>query len=135
MPSLVPRVPIDLDRRRYLHFNNWARCQAEREISTFWGKDISIYDVLTRMPIRANDLAIIVWQALIADDPSLSLADTMDAMDYATLPDIMDAVLKAWNISTPADAAPADANGTTDPFGLQTTASTGSSSGPTAVLS
>ena len=109
--SIVPDIHIDLDRPRTLRFTNWARCQAEREISSLWHKEISIYEVLTRVPIRAYDLSIIFWQCLCHEDPSLSLRDAIDLMDYAPLTAIMDAVLAAWNIATPADTAASEAEG------------------------
>jgi hypothetical protein len=137
--SIIPSVPLELDKRRYLRFSNWARCQAERAICDFWQDDrLSVYEVLTRNPIRANDIAIIFWEALKEgeEDPSITLREAMNLMDYAPLADLLDAVLKSWNIATPQETPPADSTGAPDPFDRATTsASTGQPSGPTAALS
>jgi len=133
MPSIIPSIPIDLDRRRHLRLTNWAKCQAERAICDYWGKELSLYDALMRSPMRANDLAIMFWQALTHEDPGLTLHEATDLMDYARPEAILEAVVQAWNISTPQDAAaPAGTNGA-DPFASAASASTGLHSGATAV--
>jgi hypothetical protein len=135
MPSIIPSIPIDLDRRRYLRLTNWAKCQAERALCDYWGKEMSLYDALMRQPMRANDLAIMFWQALLADDPSLTLHEAVDLMDYATPDVVMDAVVKAWNTSTPAETTAGQETNGADPFGSASGVSTGLSSGAIAAQS
>jgi hypothetical protein len=135
MPSIIPSIPIDLDRRRYLRLTNWAKCQAERALCDYWGKEMSLYDALIRSPMRANDLAIMFWQALLEDDPSLTLHEATNLMDYATTEVVMNAVVQAWNISTPADTPAEQGSHGADPFGSASGVSTGLPSGAIAAQS
>lgn len=135
MPSIVPLIPIDLDRRRHLRLNNAAIFQAEIELSKLWGKKVSLFQTLgTSETLGFNDLSVVLWQALVHEDPRLTLAQTQEVMDLGKLPQIIEAILAAWNAAT-APAVPETApngEGTADPFpaGLP-----GTSSGATAVLS
>jgi hypothetical protein len=135
MPSIIPLIPIDLDHRRHLRLNNAAIFQAEIELSKLWGRKISLFQTLGNSEtLGFNDLSVVLWQALVHEDPRLTLAQTQDVMDLGKLPQIIDAILQAWNAAT-APAVPETApngEGPTDPFpaGLS-----GMPSGATVVLS
>ena len=128
-PSIVPLVPLDLDKRRYLRLDINALCQAELDLSAFWQKDMSVYDALLHTPVRLNDLAILVLHGLRHADPTLSLPEVKGMLNHSTVPVILQAVTDAWTKATqpaePADGDPAPA----DP---PSTVSTGASSGLTA---
>ena len=129
-PSVVPLVPLMLDKQRYLRLDINALCQAELDLAAFWQKDMSVYDALLQNPIRLNDLAILVLHGLRHADPTLSLPEVKGMLNHSTVPTILQAVTDAWTKATAAadpvegDIAPADPPGT---------ASTGGSSGRTVV--
>jgi hypothetical protein len=135
MPSLVPLIPITLDRPRQLRLDNRAIFQAERELSRLWEKRCSLFNVLAN-DLGLNDLSVILWQALLHEDPRLTLADVQnELMDMAKLPEIIDAVLQAWNAATTPAITGASANGEvgeTDPL---PTGSPGTTFGPMPALS
>ena len=119
MPSIVPLIPITLDRRRVLRLNNAAIFQAEIELSKLWGKRCSLFNVLAN-DLGLNDLSVILWQALLYEDPRLTLDDVQnELMDMAKLPDIIEAVLAAWNAATAPAVPDSSVNGEateTDPL-------------------
>ena len=135
MPSIIPSIPITLDRPRFLRLTNWARCRAERELCTYWQRDLSLYDALTHTPMRANDFCILVWAALLEDDPNLTVREAMNLMDLVPQPVLMEALIQAWNIATPADEHPAPPVENGAPFGSEHTVSIGQPSGATAAPS
>ena len=100
MPSVVPLIPITLDRPRHVRLGNPAIFQAELELSKLWGKRCSLFNVLAN-DLGLNDLSIILWQGLLHEDPRLTLAYVQEhVMDMAKLTDIIEAVLQAWNAAT-----------------------------------
>ena len=135
MPSIVPLIPITLDRRRVLRLNNAAIFQAEIELSKLWGKRSSLFNVLAN-DLGLNDLSVILWQALLYEDHRLTLEDVQnELMDMAKLPDIIEAVLSAWNAATAPAVPDSSTNGEvteTDPLPSR---SSGTPSGLTPVLS
>jgi hypothetical protein len=135
MPSIVPLIPITLDRPRHLRLGNPAIFQAEIELSKLWGKRCSIFTTLGP-DVGVNDLSVILWQALLHEDPRLTLAYVQEhVMDLAKLPEIIDAVLQAWNAATAPAVPEASVNGEASRMDPLPDGSTGSPSGLSAVLS
>jgi hypothetical protein len=128
--SIVPLVPIDLDRRRYLRLDIAALCQAERDLSDFWGKKTSVYSVLLDMPMGINDLSIIVLHGLRHDDPTLSLPEVKGMLNHSTISTVIQAVTDAWTKAT--QSAEPSAEGESSPTDPPPPSSTGASSGLTA---
>ena len=124
--SIVPLVPINLDKPRALRLDIAALCNAERDLSDFWGKKTSVYACLLEVPISVNDLSIIVLHGLRHEDPTLSLPEVKGMLNHSTIPVVFQAVTDAWTKATQA-AEPRAAEGeSVDPL---STPSTGDSSG------
>jgi hypothetical protein len=127
---IVPLIPVDLDRRRYLRLDVAALCLAERDLSDFWGKKTSVYAVLLDMPMGINDLSIIVMHGLRHDDPTLSLPEVKGMLNHSTISTVIQAVTDAWTKATPS-AEPSE-EGESLPMDPPPALSTGVNSGLTA---
>ena len=84
--SVVPLVPLNLDKPRHLRLDIAALCQAERDLSDFWGKKTSVYACLLEVPISVNDLSIIVLHGLRHEDPTLLLPEVKGMLNHSTIP-------------------------------------------------
>lgn len=101
MPSVVPGIPLMLDRERHLRLDNAAMLLAERELSRLWDRKISLFSVLASADgLGLNDLSVLLFAALLHEDPSLTLLKTQDLMDMQRLPEMINAILAAWNAAT-----------------------------------
>lgn len=147
MPPLVPLIPVELDRPRHLLFSRRAVKQIEIALSRAWGKEQTFYsamrDLATMLTIgdpaylSFTTLSIVLWQGLVDEDPTLTLAQTEDAipyMDLSALVQLAGKVLEAWQAVSPpqppvADEVPADA----DPLAVSTGGAFGPSSAPSLV--
>ena len=75
MPSLVPSVPLVLDRERHLRLDNAALFRAERELSKLWSRKVSVLQTLIDPEtLGLNDLSILLWCGLLHEDADLSLS-------------------------------------------------------------
>jgi hypothetical protein len=128
MDSVVPLIPITLDKERHLRFDARAMAGAEYALSEFWGKSMSIYAALTEIPLRINDIAIMLYYALRHEDPRLTPDAVWALMDQAPIADIMGALTDAWTWASRA-ANPVTGDPEADP---PLSASTGRGSGPMA---
>ena len=86
---------------------------AERELSRLWDRKISLFSVLASADgLGLNDLSVLLFAALLHEDPSLTLLKTQDMMDMQRLPEMIQAILEAWNRATmpaqPQTEAPSD---------------------------
>ena len=126
--SVVPLVPIILDKPRALRLDIAALCNAERDLSDFWGKKTSVYACLLEVPISVNDLSIIVLHGLRHEDPTLSLPEVKGMLNNSTIPVIFQAVTDAWTKAT--QAAEPSAEGATAALDPQHSPSTGEHFGP-----
>lgn len=124
MPSIVPTVPLILDRARSLRFDRRAVFTAERELSRLWQTPRTFYSAMLSVigavsdgqieRLNLNDIAILLWQGLLYDDPMLTLEQVQDLLptfDMGAMVPICAALLQAWNIAAqpatpPQDAAP-----------------------------
>src|SRR5678815_1148881 len=94
--SIVPLVPLMLDKQRHLRLDIAALCNAERDLSEFWDKKTSVYAVLLDVPIGINDLSILVLHGLRHEDPTLSLPEVRGMLNHTTIPVVFQAVTDAW---------------------------------------
>lgn len=101
MPNLTAPVPLMLDRERWLRFDNRALFTVERELCRLWGRQVSLLTLFANLDaLTLNDVAVLLWQGLRQEDPTLTLEQTQDLMDFDKLPAILAAVLDAWNATT-----------------------------------
>jgi len=128
MDSIVPLVPIKLDRLRHLRLDISAMCQAEMDMGALWGKEMSIYGALLENPIRLNNLCIIVLHGLRHADPTLSLPEVKGMLNHANIADVIGAVTEAWTKAN--QLAEPDREGDATPADPPGTVSTGADSGP-----
>jgi hypothetical protein len=129
--SIVPLIPIMLDKPRHLRLDIAALCNAERDLSELWGKKTSVYAVLLDVPMGINDLSILVLHGLRHEDPTLSLPEVRGMLNHASIPAVFQAVTDAWTKATrAAEPGAAEEGAPADPW---PTSSTGASSGPTPV--
>jgi hypothetical protein len=128
MESVVPGVPITLDRVRHLRLDIQALIRAERDMSDLWGKKTSVYGVLLDVPIGINDLCILVHRGLQWEDPTLNFPQVQELLNRATMTTIFQAVTDAWTKAT--RAAESSATEEVAPADPWPTLSTGGSSGP-----
>lgn len=131
--SLVPPVPIDLDRRRHVKLGKRAIFRAEKALCQFWEKRLNILTVLFSADgLTMNDVAILLWQGLLHEDPSLTLEQVQSFITLENLTRIVEAIYQAWNdASKPVDGV-AEVHDDDRPLA---TVSPGIGSGLTPVLS
>jgi len=127
MDSIVPLVPIALDKMRYLRLDIAAMCNAEMDMGALWGKEMSIYGALLENPIRLNNLCIIVLHGLRHADPTLSLPEVKGMLNHANIADVIGAVTEAWTKANRVVEPATEGDAASDP---PRTVSTGVSSGP-----
>ena len=126
--SIVPLVPLLLDKPRHLRLDIAALCNAERDLCEFWGKDLSVYAALLKSPPSLNDMSILVLHGLRHEDPTLSLPEVRGMLNHSTIGEIFQAITDAWTKATQAAEPGAAEVGPADPL---STSSTGASSGLT----
>lgn len=95
MEGVAQVISLMLDKERHLKFTYPAMALAERELSRVWGRKINLLTVLAD-GIGLNDLHVLLWAALLHEDPSMTLLRTQDVMDPARLAEMMQAVTEAW---------------------------------------
>jgi hypothetical protein len=101
MPSVVEPVALMLDRQRFLRLDTAGMLFAERELSRLWERKISLFSLLASPDgLGLNDLSVLLFAALVYDDPSLTLLRVQDMMDMTRLGEMITAVLEAWNRAT-----------------------------------
>src|SRR6476660_118145 len=102
MPSVIPLIPITLDKPRHLRMTNRAIFQSEIELTKLWNRKVNILSVLVNadQTLTLNDIAIFLWQALLYEDPTLTLPEVQDMIDVTKLDVIVTAILQAWNVAT-----------------------------------
>jgi hypothetical protein len=130
MAELIDPIPIVLDKPRHLYYDKRAVKQAERALEREWGPNCTFYSVLsdlTQLALTGNPgflsfskLAIVLWQGLVHDDPTLTLAQVEDAlpvMDIVALAGYAGNVLAAWMQMSPSVVAGTEAANDRDPLG------------------
>jgi len=142
IPRIIEPVPVTLDRERHLLFDRRAVRQSELALSRHWGKERTFFSAMVRLAqnladgdvaaLSVTDISVLVWQGLLAEDPSLTYAEVEEALPYMTPGDLVPfaiALMQAWQAaSPPAPSDPTPQGGGTDPDPLA--ASTGTPVGP-----
>jgi len=110
MPRHTPLIPIELDHPRHIRLDMQAIFQAERAMCLLWQKPVNILALFSET-LTLNDMAILLHQGLLHEDPTLTLSDVQDLMTFDKLSAIMTAIFDAWNAAT--QSATADEGGDT----------------------
>ena len=99
--SPVPRVPIDLDRRRHLRLDLDALFAAEQELIRLWQRPVNIISVmLDPAGIGLTVTAVLLWAGLRHEDPRLALTQVQRLLDLNSLNVYVDAIQAVWNLDT-----------------------------------
>lgn len=103
---LTPGVPLQLDRPRYVRLDKRAIFRAEQDLCRLWARQVNILSLFADTnTLTLNDLAVLLHRGLLGDDPTLTLEQVQDLMDFNRLPAIFEALFAAWNAATmPAEA-------------------------------
>jgi len=129
---LTPGIALTLDRLRYVRLDKRAIFQAERDLCALWSKQVNILSLFADAgTLTLNDLAVLLRRGLLADDPTLTLEQVQDLMDFDKLGAIFEALFAAWNAATmPATDEPQEASDEAGPLSFR-----GANSMPSPVLS
>lgn len=123
MSSIIPLIPIDLDKRRHLRFDFDSVSATEQALTRFWGREYTFFEAINRIndaALSADDgkislvnLSILVWQGCRHEDAALTLAQVQAAMPHVGnlmgLVPLIDAILQAWQAGNPSRSVPTDA--------------------------
>lgn len=124
-PRVTPGIPLVLDRERLLYFDIGYLMLAELELGRVYSRKVSLLQLISHPEgLGLNDIHVLLWAALLDDDPSLTVLKVQDLMDLNRIADYTTAIFTAWNVAWP--PAPAAEEGTEDPLAP---ASTGDGSG------
>lgn len=125
MPSVVPGIPLMLDQERHLRLDIGSLLLAEREMERLWGREINLFTLIASPNgLGLNNVSILLWVALLAEDPSLTLLRVQDMLNPSQVGEVVKAIFDAWNAAWPLPV-PAE-EGTESPL---SSASTGPDSG------
>lgn len=98
---MIKRVPIMLDRQRYLVYD----LAALRKFEEVTGK--SAFDFWAN--IRASDLATFLWVGLLRDDPELTQEQCDSLVDLSSLPEITELIARAYFENAPEESGEGNA--------------------------
>lgn len=130
VPRLTPGIALTLDRPRTLRMDKQSIFVAERELCALWKRQRNILSIFADVTtLTMNDIAVLLRQALLDDDPTLTLEQTQDILDFDKVGDVLTALMAAWNAATQ-PAVPQEVNGSEAPLSFP-----GVPSGPSPVLS
>ena len=140
MPSIIPLIPITLDMRRHLRFDTLSVMTAERELTQFWGRACTFFEVVQQLldfamtaqvaKLSVANLSILLWQGCRHEDPALTLAQVHEAMphvgDVVALSQLVGAILEAWQAGSPSSEPTQEVESAANPLD----GSIGHASGP-----
>ena len=143
MPSVVPLIPIMLDKERHLYFDHAAIMGVEAPLTQLWGREYNFYAAMRSLAhaceigdpgaLSLNNVSILLWQGCRREDPQLTLAQVQDALpctDWLALMALVAKLMEAWNAAYPPPSALPEAEVTENgPLG----GSIGNTFGPMAV--
>ncbi|HXH11151.1 MAG TPA: hypothetical protein VNP04_15490 [Alphaproteobacteria bacterium] len=128
MPSLIPRVPIDLDRRRHLVLDYAAFWMIEQRLRRPYHE---IFAADHRF--SAEEIVTIVWAGLLDEDPDLTPQQVAKWIAPSNLNAVIAAMTEALKISLPEPEPTVGSNGGEPVASPQGLGLTGSPSGPAPV--
>jgi hypothetical protein len=131
MAEIDQSAPLVLDKPRTLRLDIEALCSAEKDLSLAYGRDISVYEVLVKVPMRLNDLCIILLHGLEHEDHTLTLPQVKRLLNEVSMLTVFRAISDAWAWQTRA-AEPQETTPAMDP---PPAAPIGDDSGPLPALS
>ena len=86
----IAEIELMLDKKRKLVFDFNAICRLEEET----GKNALAGDTWSNL--TASDVRALLWGALLRDDPELSLSKVGELITFNNLPQITEAIQKAF---------------------------------------
>lgn len=102
MPSIVPGIPLMLDKERHLRLDIGGLLLAEREMERLWGREINLFTVIASPTgLGLNNVSILLWVALLPEDPALTLLRVQDLLNPSQIGDVVTALFAAWNAAWP----------------------------------
>lgn len=102
IPSVVPGIPLMLDKERHLRLHIGSLLLAEREMERLWGREINLFTVIAAPGgMGLNNLSILLWVALLDEDPSMTLLKTQDLLNPSQVGPVITAIFDAWNAAWP----------------------------------
>jgi hypothetical protein len=126
-PSIVPLIPVELDRPRHLLFRKRDVRQAEVVFEQELGKPRTFFTALMQLmevlrsgdptALSTNNITVLYWLGLRHEDPTLTLEDVEDMLPINTPGALIPLVVKlfeAWQAQSPptpvaeAEVAPAE---------------------------
>jgi hypothetical protein len=126
-PSIVPLIPVQLDRPRHLLFRKRDVRQAEVVFEQELGKPRTFFTALMQLmevlrsgdptALSTNNITVLYWLGLRHEDPTLTLDDVEDLLPLNTPGALIALVVKlfeAWQAQSPpappeeAEVAPAE---------------------------
>lgn len=140
MSELLPDFPVTLDKPRLLRLDHRMVRRTELALTRLWAEPRTFYSAMAGLvqavatgepgKISVNDLAVLLWQGCLRDDPALTLETVEDALPVFAPVDLIPFVvtlLDAWQaVSPPPPAAPvAEDVARDDPLAASTGSATG----------
>ena len=112
--SIVPLIPVDLDKRRHLLIRKRDVRQAEVVFEQELGKPRTFFTALLQLmeaiqpgevgTVSTNNICILYWLGLRHEDPGLTLEDVEDLLPLMVPAELIGLVVKlfeAWQAQTP----------------------------------
>jgi hypothetical protein len=117
-PSIVPLIPVQLDRLRHLLFRKRDVRHAEVVFEQELGKPRTFFTALTQLmevlrsgdptALSTNNITVLYWLGLRHEDPTLTLDDVEDLLPLNAPGELIALVVKlfqAWQAQSPSTPA------------------------------
>ena len=102
MSSVVPGIPLMLDKERHLRLHIGSLLLAEREMERLWGREVNLLALIgSPGGLGLNNISILLWVALLDEDPSLTLLRVQDMVNPSQIGVVVTAIFDAWNAAWP----------------------------------
>jgi hypothetical protein len=96
MSKITPIVTVELDKKRHLRFDLNALVNIEKAA----GKNYT-EAIISAGNGSMTDTRVVLWGALLSDDPTLTLDQVGEMIDLGNLADMSAAVVRAFGVSIP----------------------------------
>jgi hypothetical protein len=119
--SIVPLIPVELDKTRHLLFRKRDVRHAEVVFEQELGKPRTFFTALMQLmevlrsgdptALSTNNITVLYWLGLRHEDPTLTLDDVEDLLPLNTPGELIALVVKlfeAWQAQSPPPAAEAE---------------------------
>lgn len=120
--AVVAMVEIELDKKRMLDFDLNALTAAEKAMSDFWGKRITMGTILSEGVVGAADLRAMIWAGLLHEDEDLTLEDVGEMVNINNMEYVQKKLMEGLSVQgvvqpTNNDGAPGGGSDTPNPPG------------------